>query len=70
MSERKIINCEKHIAVDAIDGKCALCEIARLREVLKDMINTHGMHGPCKNHSCSSCDRAYKNAKQALKRGE
>ena len=49
---------------------CPYCEIARLREALKKMVDTHGMHGPCKNHSCSNCDRAYKTAKQALKGGE
>ena len=75
MNEREFIDSLASLSVrmffehqQEISSKDA--DIARLREALKAMINTHGMHGPCKNHSCSSCGKAYKNAKQALKEGE
>lgn len=41
-----------------------------LLEALKAMKLTHGMHGPCEQNSCSSCDIAYKLAQQAIAKGE
>ena len=43
---------------------------AELLAALRKMIITHGMHGPCDQNSCSSCDLAYKKAQQAIKHAE
>ena len=43
-----------------------LADNKALREALEAMIDTHGMHGPCRNHSCSDCKHAYKQARAAL----
>lgn len=37
-----------------------------LLEALSKMIDTHGAHGPCEANGCSTCDRAYKNARTAI----
>lgn len=58
----------------------ALAEAARLNaserkrdaasamyEALKDMMETHGMHGPCKGNSCRDCNWAFQRARAALR---
>lgn len=37
-----------------------------LLEACKKMIRTHGMHGPCNQNSCSSCEEAYDKTKQVI----
>ena len=41
-----------------------------LVEALESMVDTHGMHGPCRNHGCSECKQAYAQAQAALKAGK
>ena len=37
-----------------------------LQEALDQMIQTHGMHGPCNQHNCSDCRNAYDKARAIL----
>lgn len=41
-----------------------------LMHALKSMLNTHGMHGPCKHNSCSDCNLAYQMAKAVIRKAE
>lgn len=38
----------------------------RLKPALEFLLDTHGMHGPCKNHSCRDCKAAVNKATDAL----
>ena len=42
--------------------------VGELVEALKGMINSHGIHGPCRNNNCRSCGSYYEKAKEALKK--
>ena len=37
-----------------------------LLEALKAMRNSHGMHGPCEQHSCEDCRKAYNKSMIAI----
>jgi len=39
-----------------------------LLTALREMMNTHGMHGPCEDHNCSECCKAYDLAEAAIDR--
>lgn len=39
---------------------------AEVIEALKLMMESHGMHGPCRHNSCSDCRDAYAKARAAL----
>lgn len=36
--------------------------VSRTRAALHSMVIAFGMHGPCRNHSCTDCKAAYANA--------
>lgn len=41
-----------------------------LEEALERMLETHGMHGPCKMNNCEDCKAARKKAVEALARSK
>lgn len=51
------------------EAECGACVQRELRTklhearlALKAMLRTHGMHGPCRGHNCTSCQAAYAGA--------
>jgi len=56
------------------EAKASLAESERAlgeaRSALRAMVRTHGMHGPCENNSCDSCELAYRNAQAIINKPE
>jgi hypothetical protein len=55
--------------IESLDAKGAVPECNAhddLVAALRAMLETHGMHGPCKMNSCSECKYAAKKAEAAL----
>ena len=40
--------------------------VPELLKALRAMVNTHGMHGPCRDHGCKDCRKAYDEATKFL----
>lgn len=48
-------------------GLCRCCGLnLELMKALRAMLNTHGLHGPCREHGCKDCCRAHDQAQALL----